>query len=84
MKDPLSMQEYLYKIKQIKYQLTASGESISDIDILIYILKDLPESYRPFQIAIRICAKYAPMTVKELHSLLLVEELSLDESSNLT
>lgn len=54
------------------------------MNILIYSLKGLLEYYRLFQIAIRIHAKYILVTVKELHSLLLLEELSLNEPSSPT
>lgn len=57
---------------------------LSDMDILIYTLKDLLESYRPCQTTIRTHAKYAPAIVEELHSLLSAEELSLGEKSNPT
>ena len=39
------------------------------MDLLIYILKNLSDSYRSFQIAIRTRAKYATITIKEPHSL---------------
>ena len=72
----------MHKIKQIKDQLAASGEPVSNIDILIYTLKDLSESYRFFQTTITTYVKYASVTIEELYSLRLMDKLYLGKPYN--
>lgn len=52
------------------------------MNILIYTLKGLLESYISFQIATRMCTRYVLIIIEESHSLLLIEELSLAKTYN--
>ena len=75
------MASYLQQFKTLTDQLAASHSPISDDDLLISILNGLPSEYRPFASSIR--ARSVSITTEELHSLLVAEEICLqDESSS--
>ncbi|KAJ4967286.1 hypothetical protein NE237_019135 [Protea cynaroides] len=77
-----SMSEYLQQFKNIFDQLAVFGSPISDDDLNIYVLERLPPSYRRFGSSICIRACTTTLSLPELHTLLICEELALaDEPS---
>lgn len=72
------MGSYLQQFKNATDQLAASHSPVSDL--LVCILNGLSTEYRPLASSIR--ARSSCITIEELHSLLIAEELCLlDESS---
>lgn len=72
-----TMQEYLHQIKVLSDQLATFGAPISEDDLIIHTLAGLPPIYRPFQTSIRTGSRQDPVSLEELHTLLVCEELSL-------
>ncbi|RWR84275.1 Retrovirus-related Pol polyprotein from transposon TNT 1-94 [Cinnamomum micranthum f. kanehirae] len=72
-----TMQEYLHQIKVISDQLATCGAPVSEDDLILYFLSGLPSVYRPFQTTIRTRSRHDPVSLEELHTLLVCEELSL-------
>lgn len=81
------MFEYLQQIKSISDTLTAISSPLDTEDLILYTLNGLPANYHAFKTAIR--TRHQPITIEELHSLLHIEEQSLqladsDTTSQLT
>lgn len=72
-----TMQEYLHQIKVVADQLATCGAPVSEDDLLLYTLAGLPPVHCPFQTSIRTRSRQDPVTLEELHTLLICEELSL-------
>ncbi|KAJ8629038.1 hypothetical protein MRB53_022361 [Persea americana] len=70
------MQEYLHQIKVIADQLATCGAPVSEDDLVLCTLSGLPLVYRPFQIAICTRSRHDPVSLEELHTFLVCEELS--------
>ncbi|CAL9029450.1 unnamed protein product [Prunus brigantina] len=67
-----SMTTYLHSIKEIADGLAAAGQSLSESDIVAYVLGGLPEEYDPLVTSIE--THLEPVTSDELHGLLLSRE----------
>ncbi|KAJ8646752.1 hypothetical protein MRB53_008500 [Persea americana] len=80
-KGSLSMQDYLQQIKMLTDKLAMSGSPVSEEDSILYTLNGLPTQYRPFQTSIRTRSASDPVSIDELHALLVCEELSLGDES---
>ena len=78
-KGTLSMQDYLQHIKILTDKLAMSGSPVSEEDLLLHTLNGLPAQYRPFQKSIRTRLATDPVSLDELHALLVCEELSLED-----
>ncbi|XP_056169907.1 uncharacterized protein LOC130138798 [Syzygium oleosum] len=76
-----SMVDYLQQFKVISDQLTACGSPLSEDDLLIHILDSLPPSYRQLCSSVRIYARTSTLSIEELHTLLICEDLSLIEDT---
>ncbi|KAL5725644.1 hypothetical protein ACHQM5_008767 [Ranunculus cassubicifolius] len=61
--------------------LTAAGNPIHDTDLVFHILNGLPPQYDSFATSIRV--RDPVVTSDELHSLLLIEELTIDARTKL-
>ncbi|KAJ8618297.1 hypothetical protein MRB53_014483 [Persea americana] len=70
------MQEYLHQLKVIADQLATCGAPVSEEDLILYTLSGLPSMYRPFQTSIRTRSRHDPVSLEELHTLLVCEKLS--------
>lgn len=82
-KGSASMQDYLHQIKVLADQLATCGSPVGDEDIILHTLAGLPSLYRPFQTAIRTRSRHDPVSLEELHTLLICEELSLTEDTTI-
>ncbi|KAJ8644823.1 hypothetical protein MRB53_006571 [Persea americana] len=71
------MQEYLHQLKVLSDQLATCGAPVSEDDLILYTLSGLPSVYRPFQTSICTRSMHDPVSLEELHTLLVCEELSL-------
>ncbi|XP_078148653.1 uncharacterized protein LOC144544113 [Carex rostrata] len=79
------MQEYHPKIKSLADQLAACGSPVSEEDLILYTLDGLTDSaYRPFQTAIRTRSHSGPVSIEELQTLLVCEEISLTDEISAT
>ncbi|KAJ4978920.1 hypothetical protein NE237_009700 [Protea cynaroides] len=77
------MIHYIQQFKNIADQLAACNSSVSEDDLVLYVLNGLPPSYLQFCSSIRIRAWSTALPLEELHTLLICEELALaDESPN--
>ncbi|KAJ8639269.1 hypothetical protein MRB53_015963 [Persea americana] len=76
-----SMQDYLHQIQVLADQLATYGSPVGDEDLILHTLAGLPSLYHPFQTAIRTKSRHDPVSLKELHTLLICEELSLTEDT---
>ncbi|KAM1108383.1 hypothetical protein ACFX2B_004977 [Malus domestica] len=76
-KGDASMTEYLNTIKDISDKFAAAGESISDSDLVAYILAGLPDEYESFVDSIE--TRTESVNGDELHGLLLSKEISLQK-----
>lgn len=74
-----TMQEYLHQLKVISDQLATCGSPVSEDDLILHTLSGLPSVYQPFQTSIRTRSRHDPVSVEELHTLLVCEKLSLAE-----
>ncbi|KAJ8625608.1 hypothetical protein MRB53_034138 [Persea americana] len=70
------MQEYLHQLKVIADQLATCRAPVIEEDLILYTLSGLPSMYRPFQTSIRTRSCHDPVSLEELHTLLVCEELS--------
>ncbi|KAI0523408.1 hypothetical protein KFK09_005803 [Dendrobium nobile] len=75
-----SMDQYLTTIKSLVYNIATAGSSIDSEDIIMYTLNGLPPSYQAFKMAIR--TKRGPVSLDELYSYLLTEEITLAADSS--
>ncbi|KAJ8639877.1 hypothetical protein MRB53_016571 [Persea americana] len=71
------MKEYLHQLKVLSDQLTTCEASFSKDDLILYTLSGLPSVYRPFQTSIRTRSWHDPVSLEELHTFFVCEELSL-------
>ncbi|CAN6686280.1 unnamed protein product [Malus baccata var. baccata] len=71
-----TINKYLLRLKHIREQLNAAGESISDNDIMIAGLAGLPKEYRVIRIVI--LARESTLTLKEFRALLLGTEREIE------
>lgn len=70
-----SVDEYLKSVKEISDLLAATGSTVDDGDLLVYILNGLPAEFDSFSTSIRV--RSDDVTIDELHALLINEELVL-------
>lgn len=77
-KGPQSIIEYVQKIKTISDSLAAVSCPVDEEDLIIHTLNGLPPEYGAFKTAIR--THSSPISIEELHVLLLREEMNLDGS----
>lgn len=71
------MQEYLHQLKIIADQLATCGAPVSEEHLILRTLSGLPSVYRPFQTSIRTRSCHDLISLEELHTLRVCEELSL-------
>eukprot|EP00268_Persea_americana_P057832 TRINITY_DN69559_c0_g1_i1.p2 TRINITY_DN69559_c0_g1~~TRINITY_DN69559_c0_g1_i1.p2 ORF type:complete len:133 (-),score=16.06 TRINITY_DN69559_c0_g1_i1:588-986(-) len=71
------MQEYLHQLKIIADQLATCSAPMSEDDLILHTLSGLPSIYRPFQTSICTRSRHDLVSLEELHTLLVCEELSL-------
>lgn len=74
------MEYYLQQIIILIDKLVACGATIDDSDLIIHTLDGLPTAYQPYKTAINTRSMDDPVTLDELHTLLICEELSLEET----
>lgn len=74
--------DYVKKIKHISGSLAAVLNPVDEEDLIIHTLNGLPPDYAAFRTSIRTWS--SPISIEELHVLLLCEELSLEGSHNTT
>lgn len=79
-KSSLSMEYYLQQIIILIDKLFACGATIDDSDLIIHTLDGLTTAYQPYKTAINTRSMADPVTLDELHTLLICEELSLEET----
>ncbi|PKU60409.1 Retrovirus-related Pol polyprotein from transposon TNT 1-94 [Dendrobium catenatum] len=79
----MTMTQYLAEIKNLVDQIVASGSTVDNEDIILYILNGLPSSYQAFKTSIRIMLN--PISLENLYPLLLSEEINIacDAARNL-
>ncbi|KAJ8624241.1 hypothetical protein MRB53_032771 [Persea americana] len=70
--------EYIQRIKHLADSLAAVLCPVDDEDLIIHTLNGLPSDYGPFKTSIR--TRSSPISLEELHVLLLCKELSLESS----
>ncbi|KAI0498250.1 hypothetical protein KFK09_021491 [Dendrobium nobile] len=71
--------QYLSAIKTIADQISASGSTVDNEDVILYILNGLPPSYQSFKTAIR--TMLHPLSLDQLYPLLLSEEINIASDS---
>lgn len=76
-----TMQDYLHQIKVIYNQLATCGAPVSEDDLIIRTLAGLSPKYHPFQMSIRTKSRPEPVSLEELHTFPVCEELSLAEDN---
>lgn len=69
----LTVSQFLSELKKITDALAAAGCIVSDSKIVVTILNGLHADYAAFATSIRV--RYPPVTSRELHNLLLSEEM---------
>lgn len=74
----LTVTEYMKKIKHISDSLAAVLSPVDEEDLIIHTLNGLPPDYAAFRTSIR--TRASPLSIEELHVLLLCEEMSLESS----
>ncbi|PKU77959.1 Retrovirus-related Pol polyprotein from transposon TNT 1-94 [Dendrobium catenatum] len=74
------MAQYLTSIKSLVDNISAAGATIDSEDIVLYTLNGLPPSYQAFKTAIR--TKQGPLSLDELYSYLLTEEITFAADSS--
>ncbi|KAI5332874.1 hypothetical protein L3X38_023003 [Prunus dulcis] len=74
-KGDLSMDSYLQSVKEIADGLAADGQSLSESDLVAYVLNGLPDEYDSFITSIE--TRIEPVTLDELHALLLGRESAI-------
>lgn len=80
MKNQSSMAQYLTSIKTLVDNIATVGATIDSENIVLYTLNVLPPSYQAFKTAIR--TKRGPLSLDELYSYLLTEEITLAADSS--
>lgn len=75
------MSDYVQKIKHLSDSLAAVHCPVDDEDLIIHTLNGLPQEYVSFKTSIR--TRSSPLTIEELHVLLLCEELSIENCQQL-
>lgn len=78
----VSMFDYLMVIRNIVDALEASGTTVSDDDLVMYVVDGLFPSYKAFQTALSM--RGSPVTFDEIHILLLTEEDLLSRTGETT
>ncbi|KAJ4964064.1 hypothetical protein NE237_024003 [Protea cynaroides] len=74
------MSDYLQQFKHVTDQLAASDSLVFDDDnVILYVVDGLPPLYRQFGSSIHIRACMATLSLAELHTLLICEEITLAE-----
>ncbi|KAJ8647827.1 hypothetical protein MRB53_000850 [Persea americana] len=68
--------------KIIVDQLATCGAPMSEDDLIIHTVSGLPFVYRPFHTSICTRSRHDPVSLEELHTLLVCEELSLADDIN--
>ncbi|KAL3639631.1 hypothetical protein CASFOL_017538 [Castilleja foliolosa] len=81
-KGGLSMREYLNKVKSCCDLLSAAGERLSESDQLLYILGGLGVEYNPVLVSITSRSPLQPISLNEVHSILLSLENRLETIEN--
>ncbi|KAI0525096.1 hypothetical protein KFK09_004486 [Dendrobium nobile] len=76
----LTMTQYLTSIKTLVDNIAAAGSQVDSEDIILYIFNGLPTTYQAFKTSIR--TKRIPVTLDELYSYLLTEEINLAAESH--
>ncbi|PRQ43209.1 putative RNA-directed DNA polymerase [Rosa chinensis] len=82
-KGTLSMTAYLQLLKGYADSLAALGAPVSDSDLVAYCLQGLSNEYSSFATALRTRMRVLPVTSAELHNLLLLEEIILEDRKQL-
>ncbi|KAJ8636432.1 hypothetical protein MRB53_010699 [Persea americana] len=77
-KGSMNITDYLQKIKHIADSLAAVLCPVDEEDLIIHTLNGLPQEYAAFKTSIR--TRSSPISLEELHVLLLCEELNIEES----
>ncbi|CAN6708007.1 unnamed protein product [Malus baccata var. baccata] len=75
-----TIDKYLLRLKHIREQLSAAGESISDNDVMIAGLAGLPREYGVIRTVI--LARESTLTLKEFRALLLGTEREIEGDMN--
>ncbi|KAJ4973801.1 hypothetical protein NE237_006975 [Protea cynaroides] len=75
------MNDYIKQIKMLSDQLVVCGATVSDDDLILITLYGLPLTYHQFCSLIRIHARSTILFLKELHTLLICEEIAVTEDS---
>ncbi|CAN6728295.1 unnamed protein product [Malus baccata var. baccata] len=75
-----TVDKYLLRLKHIREQLSAAGESISDNDVMIAGLAGLPREYGVIRTVI--LARESTLTLKEFRALLLGTEREIEGEMN--
>lgn len=75
-----TVSEYIQRIKHISDSLAAVSNPIDDDDLILYTLNGLPSEFGPFKTSIR--TRSSPISIEELHVLLLCEELSIESTQS--
>lgn len=73
-----SITKYIQKLKHLSDSLAPVSCPVDDEDMILHTLNGPPQDYAAFKTSIR--TRSAPITIKELHALLLGEELHLDSA----
>ncbi|KAJ4969694.1 hypothetical protein NE237_002793 [Protea cynaroides] len=76
------MNDYIQQIKFLTDQLATCGSTVTDDDIILLTLDGLPPSHCQFCSSVRIRAKSADLSLTDLHTLLICEEISVAEESS--
>lgn len=71
------MEKYFLRLKHLKDQLLAAGETVSDNDLIVASLVGLPAEYNMIRIVI--VARESPITLKEFRDQLLSAEKTTDD-----
>lgn len=74
-KENRPINEYLLRIKALVDQLAAIGSTVTEQEHIRCVLEGLPQEYGPFVTSVNLISK--PVSVTELHSLLIAQEIQL-------
>ncbi|KAI0513781.1 hypothetical protein KFK09_009811 [Dendrobium nobile] len=69
------MVQYLNEVKTLVDQIAAAGGHIEEEDIILYILRGLPQNYQSFKTSIRTMTQ--PLNLDQLYSFLITEEIHM-------
>ncbi|KAL3652522.1 hypothetical protein CASFOL_002203 [Castilleja foliolosa] len=81
-KGTLGMREYLNKIKSCCDLLSAAGERVTESDQVLYVLGGLGVEYNPVLVSITSRSPTQPITLNEVHAILLSLENRLETMEN--